>query len=135
MAGGFIQSHASGGTIYQFITLKGHIQPLAMMVQDVTRPGVDGQAYRQEAKRAEKFKLMGIVDCDDMAAAATLLGVMKGLQGSLVDMKDDYGIVKTNVMMLGVTKTDQIPLITAVGGISTNKGALLTLEFQMQLTA
>ena len=42
-----------GGGELQFISLKGLVQSLAMVVQDISRPGVDGHAYRQDAKRAQ----------------------------------------------------------------------------------
>src|SRR6185437_4330345 len=61
-----------------FIRLEGDIDPPGMQTTDITRPGVDGRAFRQDAYRGNPFDLQGIVDTDDPTDLLNAYGSMKG---------------------------------------------------------
>jgi hypothetical protein len=42
-------------TTFNWITLRGEVEPLGMVLEDVTRPGVNGHAYRQVGQRGQAF--------------------------------------------------------------------------------
>lgn len=115
-----------------FISLRGLVQPVMMAMEDVSRPGVDGHAYRHMALRSPPFEMLGIVDCDDFPAARSLIETLSELQGFTVTVVDDFGTTFSNVMVLRV-EPDQIrPALVAVGGVSSGKAALLTIRLQLQ---
>lgn len=122
------------GHIYQFVTLKGHWKPLAEVLEEITRPGQHGQAYRRTGRRADPYEMIGIVDCNSMVAARLLYVELTSLQGELVDLVDDYGTPVSNVAVLKVERVSQRPILAAVGGVSASKQAILVVRFVMQLT-
>lgn len=119
---------------FAFITLKGQVQPFGLAVEDITRAGVDGVAYREMALRAPPFELIGIRDHDDFDAAAGFVQDISALQGRLVTIVDDYSREFPNVLMLSAVRLDLRPILSAVGGIRPNPKAMLTMRFVMQLT-
>lgn len=123
----------SGETV-QFITLKGQAQELGLTVEETTRKGVDGHAFRKDARRATPFDLQARVDCDSMLDAQIVYETLLGARGSLVGLTDDYGQTYANLMLLDVEKTAVLPLLAAVGGVSTDKKALLTVRLKLQAT-
>lgn len=115
-----------------FISLRGLVQPITMALEDISRPGVDGQAFRQMALRSPPFEMLGVVDCDDFAAARSLIQNLGELQGGTVSVTDDFGSTFDNVMLLRVAPEQTRPALIAVGGVSSGKGAILTVRLQMQ---
>jgi hypothetical protein len=98
-----------------FIRLDGNIDPPGMQVEDITRPGVSGRAYRQDNVRGDEFELQGIVDTDD---PIDLLASYKEMQGSIVSIQHLGGLY-TNYLVKMV-KSVEAPTFVAlpVGGIN-----------------
>lgn len=133
MAGGQITPSAGGGP-FTFITLKGEIQSLAKVVDDVTRPGVDGHAYRENAKRGRIYEMVGLRDYLDNAAAVAEYADLMALQGTIVTVIDDRGATAQNVMVLEVERLALEPMLKSVGGLVANSTYLMTMRFLMQNT-
>jgi hypothetical protein len=129
-------SITDGTTSTNFITFKGQVQKLGMHLEDVTRPGVDGHAFRKESQKSATFQLEGRRDVDNNAAAGTLFATLKSTyQGKIVTVVDDMGTTHTNLVCLDVERVDSFTLLRAVGGVSTSKGAFLAVRFTLQATA
>jgi len=121
---------------FLFITLKGTVEPGTGENLDViTRPNVNGVAYRKIGKRSNPFVMSGIVDSLTEASAKDLVYDYKELQGTLVTIKDERGRTWTNVAVLGVRTVSIIPIKTSVGHLSvTNPTQLLTTQWTLQHT-
>jgi len=131
MPGGSI---ASGSSTYDFISLRGQPQSQGMMLEELARPGVDGQAYRQVARRAQPFQMIGVRDVADDSAARDLIVTLKSMQGQTVTVTDDFGITTPEVMLLQVELLDRKPIVASAGGLTSGATRLVTLGFIMQLT-
>lgn len=115
---------------YDFLSLRGDLVPgNAVQVEEITRPGVGGIAYRHTGARGEPFRMVSLVDTATAAAAATLLRNYKALQGYLTTLADDTGQIWTNVMVLRVTP-DQPRQVLAASGIVY----LVRCEWALQMT-
>ena len=101
---------------YDFITLKYGNAPLGENVEEITRPGVDGIAYRKTGKRAVPFYMTGITTETSKGAVKTLVENYKKLQGTLVTVVDDIGNSWTNVMVLQMDYLGTKKVVSPVGG-------------------
>jgi hypothetical protein len=131
MPGGSI---TSGANTFDFITLRGTPQSQGMIVEELPRPGVDGQAYRELGRRAEPFEMIGVRDVESDAAARHWIVALRQLQGTLVTVTDDFAITTPNVMLLLAAPLERKPLLAAAGGLTTGATRLVILRFLMQLT-
>lgn len=127
-------SISSADGTWQFISLRGQVAEPTLQLEDISRPGVNGVAVREVHRRAEPFEMIGTRDADDTAAANTLLSELQALQGKLVTLIDGYGVTWNNVVVWKAQRVNNDKILKAAGGVSTNKGALLTVRFLMQLT-
>lgn len=128
-------SISNGSTTYSFITLKGEVQPIGLMLEDITRPGVNGHAFREQALHAVPFDLLGVRDVNDLNAVATTMSAMiTAYQGKIVTVVDDMGTSHANLVCLRVERVSAQKLLAAVGGVSSGKGALLVVRFTLQST-
>ena len=128
-------SITNGTTTHPVIQFDGQVQPLGLQLEDVTRPGVDGHAYRRVARHGPPFELVAHLDVDDNAAAdATFRAMVAAYQGRAVTVVDDMGTSHAGLMCLGVRRVDAFRVLSAVGGISAGKGAMLVAAFLLQST-
>lgn len=116
-----------------FVTLKGQVQRAGLVVEDVTRPGVDGHAYRELARMGKPFEMIGMRDCLTFTTANAVYDALLLMQGTLVPVTDDYGAVFTGVMLLEVEKLELRPIRTPVGGVEAGSLAWLVVRFLMQV--
>lgn len=130
MPGGSI----SGATTHNFITLKGEIQSLAQVVGDISRPGVDGHAYRRDAKRGKLFEMIGLADFASQGDAVAAYIELCAMQGTLVDVIDDRGTAGDEIMLLEVEREALEPMRASVGGLVANSEWLQRVRFRMQKT-
>ena len=121
---------SDGTNTVTFTRISGQPNALAEQVQDVTRPGIDGQAYRQIAKRADPFEIdvFGNEASESAIHSASL--IMFGFQGKLVTLTDDRGRDFFNVMVLRVREIERFRMLNTTNG---NLWAL-RMRARMQLT-
>jgi hypothetical protein len=121
-------------TTFDWISLRGEVEPLGMVLEDVTRPGVNGQAYRQVGQRGQAFEMVGVADYASLAAANTAYASLKALVGSPGSIIDDYAITSSlNIILLDVRRLGIRPVRSAVGGLLAGSGqALLTVRMTLQ---
>lgn len=115
------------------LRLKGIIEPATgEKLQDITRPGVDGVAYRKVGKRASRTQLTTIVDLAS-GNVETEIDEYKALEGTLVTIVDEAGITWSNVAVLMVRPLPIRRVASSVGGI--NGGTrILTCQWVVQAT-
>lgn len=124
----------TGGPSFDWITLKGEGELLGMALEDVSRPGVKGHAYREDAKRAEPFWMTGSADYASLALANLAYADLKASVGKPATVLDDYGVTWLNLMLLRVDCIRKIPVRNAVGGLLGGAGqALLVARMLFQV--
>jgi len=118
------------------LDLTGAVVPATgQTVEDITRAGVDGTAYRQIGKRGPPFTMTSLVDVQTTAAAATLDGTYKALQGTLVTVVDCVGNSWSNVAVLDVSPIRIQAVTCATAGKSgANPGCLVSATWTLQCT-
>jgi hypothetical protein len=125
-------------TDYEFTLLvAGEVDQLGELVEEITRPGIDGHAYRQLGLRAEPFDLTALVDIEDDSSTDPIqarMATYKSLQGSLCDLEDGFGETYSNLMILGVRLLSAQALVGSVGHISNDPAYLLSVGFTLQAT-
>jgi len=129
-------SISSDSQTFNFITLKGEMEPLGMVVEDVTRPGVNGHAYREDARRGDVFEMVGFADYTSHTLAESSYASMKARQGKLATVTDDRNTIAQNVMILSVEKVANRPIRGNIGGLTVAGSALalLVVRFRLQRT-
>jgi hypothetical protein len=99
------------------IALKeGDLDPAGITVEDITRPGLDGVAYRQLGTRGETTQLTAIVDCLGPSGADAMLSAMKGLQGTIVTIIM-RGMTYNNFLVVNFTPISRHACI-GLGGVT-----------------
>ena len=114
------------------LTLRGEFQTLAQTLEPITRPNIDGVAYRVVGQRGGPFRMLSIVDVDDDAAAEALADTYKALIGTLVTVLDDHGQTHTNIVVLDSRILRKQPVKQAGGGLSTSQGYLVTTVWTLE---
>lgn len=118
-----------------FITLKNPVQVPQQVVQEITRDGLPGVAYRLLGRRGKPFDLVGVVDSDSATAAESLLTRLASAVGGMCSVTDDHGNQFSDVMLLDVQREDQRKIQAGVGGVSTSKGYLVAVRLTCQIAA
>jgi hypothetical protein len=122
-----------GGVVFQWISLRGEVEPLSMLLEDVSRPGVDGHAYRQEGRRGRIFQMLGTADCATLALASAAHATLKARVGNAAAVVDDYGVMTTDLMLLDAERLRISPIAGVVGGLLGGGGqALLRVRLVLQ---
>lgn len=98
-----------------FISLEGDLDPDGLMVEEITRPGVAGVAFRELAKRGSPSRLVGTVAVASSTVADLLMTTYKSFQGTLVSITLRE-VVRTNYIVLDVRILDRFEVATPVGG-------------------
>lgn len=117
---------------YFFVTKKG-MDPIgpAMRIDDITRDGVDGQAYRQKAKRAPVVMWETEVDTN---APTLLFEAYQALQGTLQTVYGDDLQPFSNVAILDVQRVHVKRVLNPVGGVTPGGIWVLKAHWTMQGT-
>ena len=118
----------------EVLRISGEFQTLAEEVEVITRPNVDGAAYRTMGQRSTPFRMTSVVDVDDAADAETLADTYKALKGTLVTIVDDHGQTHNYVAVLDVDIVRKKKLIVGVGGLSASMGYLVEAAWTLQET-
>lgn len=121
---------------YSFITLEGGLNPgSGEQLEEITRPGVDGVAYRRIGRRGVPFRMQSLADVANAANAHSLILNYKALQGGLVTLVDETGQSWFNVMVLRV-QCSQPKYVTGMSGGLTGgqTGYLVSADWLLQMT-
>lgn len=100
-----------------FIRIDGVIPKKGRQLSDVTRPQVDGRAFRWEGDASDVGQIVAITDVDSAATAEALRASYAALQGTVVTIYRE-GIAHTNYLILKAELTDSQYVETAVGGLT-----------------
>ncbi|MCO6456791.1 MAG: hypothetical protein J5I93_15945, partial [Pirellulaceae bacterium] len=114
-------ANVQGGKIgdQYFTALEGPMDPTGVQLMEITRPGVNGVAYKQLGSRGRPSQLRGLALVSSQSAAATLITTYKSLIGTTVTIVH-RGQNWTPFLVLDVMLADQ-PRTSpqSVGGISS----------------
>ena len=121
------------GNRYLFISLKGHLNPSGQLVQDITRPGIDGVAFRLQGLRNEPQEMISIEPLSSILVKTTRMDRYRALQGKPVRVTDDFD-QDFNAVVLRADFSDLKPLIKSVGGLVTNPAAFLYVKWTLYVT-
>jgi len=99
-----------------FISLRGALQPFGERLEEITRAGVDGVAFRKLGKRSQPYQMMSVVDVADAAAASAEIEACKALQGTLQTVTEDNSNATEEVAVLLVEVSAVQPIATPSGG-------------------
>jgi len=100
-------------------------------VENITRPGVDGQAYRRRGRRGQSYQLRGVVDLVDEEAVELMRLELGRLSGPICRVKR-RGIVIENQVLRTFRVTSRRKTLLSVGGLTGHRtsgvSARVTLE-------
>ena len=115
------------------ITIKGGLTPPGESVEEITRPGHDGHAYKRFGERAPRAELTSIRDVDAVAGVAAHILACVALKGTLITVIDDVGVTMNNVMVIEVETVRSREVGTPVGGVTAGNH-LIAMRWLMQMT-
>ncbi len=99
-----------------FIELEGEVIPKGLVLENISRPFVDGIAYRERATRGDPFELFGTRDATTIADAEAFKETYKALIGTFVDVvQRDF--TSGTMLVIEAVVTDIFRVETPVGGI------------------
>lgn len=110
-----IASNSIGGQ--SFIRLDGVIPKKGRQLTNVTRPQVDGVAFRWDGDASDVGQLVGVVDVSSAATAEALRASYTSLQGTVVTIVRE-GVSHSNYLVLRAEMTDSQYVETPVGGLT-----------------
>lgn len=102
----------------EFIELQGDLSEPGIEVEEITRPWVDGVAFRRMGTRGRPMQLRGLVDVANAAAADALLDTYKALQGTLVTIRMKT-VNRANYIVLNVEILGRRKVSTVSGGTTS----------------
>ncbi len=125
----------------QFLTVRRPTAPPAEEPEDITRPNVDGVAFRKTGKRGDHYQLLATVDLVDSAAVKARIDASMDLCGTVVTVIDDIrdgggnGTSWTNQLVMGARVVNANRVESAVGGLGgTASKFILVIEFDLRDT-
>lgn len=124
------------GTLFRFIRLFGAVADQTEQVESISRPGIDGVAFRTIGKKSEGTQWNAVRDVETKSDAAQLVSDLRSLQGEFVELGDEIGTRFFNVMVL-LAQANGTPrrITTAVGGREGGDGEyIVSMVFQLQFT-
>src|SRR5579862_8040867 len=65
------------------VSLIGDLAPEGEILEEITRKGVDGRAWRQLSQKGASTQLQGMIDCDGMSNADATISDLMELQGTV----------------------------------------------------
>lgn len=106
------------GPWFPFVELRGSVPPgMQQGLSDITRGGVNGQAYRQEGLRAHVFTMLALRDYTDAAAYKTEHLELRKLVGETLYLLDKHGQSYDDVILLGVKAVQDKAVVRVMGGL------------------
>lgn len=121
------------GRIVTMLDLKGAPDPGGMMLENITRPGFDGVAFRQLGRRGEPFSLYCLIDEATPTSAANTRQALKDAQGQTVTLTDNFGRVWYDLVLLRMTVIEERAIDGAIGSSgATASTVLLSLVLDLQ---
>ena len=111
---------------------------LGQTLEEITRAGVDGHAFRRLGLRADPFQIDTVVDLEDAEAAEDEYAAYKALQGTLVSLVEPDATEHADLAVLRVTIVSRQAIATSVGGVNLDAGdagTLLRCRWTLQATA
>lgn len=103
---------------YTQITIRGAVDTGAgENLENITRPHVDGIAFRKIGKRGRPVEVVTVVDVASGSAAKTEFENYEALQGTLITVVDDAANSWANVAVLSVHRAGIRAVTTPVGGV------------------
>lgn len=120
---------------YNFLSMIGPaLGPPAETLEDISRLGLDGHAYRKVGKRSEPVQVQTLIDVADAAAAKTLTENYLGIQGTLVTVTDAHGNAEEHVCVLRVGDFRVSEFKTGVGMTSDANTLLVRALWTLQVS-
>lgn len=116
-----------------FAIMQGVLLPSGESVEEITRAGVHGHAFRLHGKRNPPSVLRTIADAADAATAETVIASYRAAIGTIVTVSDAREQSIENVIVLDcrILSSRHSPII--VGGASAS-GIVITAEWVLQRT-
>lgn len=115
-------------TTTTFVVVNVDIRKPGLMTEEVTRPGVDGKAFRKVSTRGGTLIVNGWVDASDAAARDGLVTTITSFVGKIVTIDDSFGVTHTNILVRDVRELRRAPVAAVVGGLSTNPAFQVNFE-------
>jgi hypothetical protein len=113
----------------------GKLNRQGITLREISRPGVDGQAYQDVGMRARASQVRTFGDFDTDADAEQRLRQYKALQGTLVTVVDETDQTFSNVCVLSVEAVATPRYPAAAGGLAeTTARTGLTCVWLLQVT-
>ncbi len=118
-----------------FLSLQGALNTACgELLTEITRPGVDGVAYRREGRRGEASRLQTAQDFSSADDAAAHVEACQLLQGSIVDIVDDHGREWTSYIIIRATHSSTQAIHGRVGGSGFGSGYLVRMAWVVRAT-
>lgn len=108
--------------------------PPGTVLEEISRPGVDGHEYRDQGERSEPFTVTALVDVTSAAAAAAMIETVKALQGTLVTVYDDRSQQYDETCVERVRCQGIREVKTAVGYVNAAPTHDVAFEITLRLT-
>lgn len=118
----------SDDALAKFVSLKCiDPQTFQPVIEPISRPNVDGYAFRKLAKKGKPWRVIAMRDFPSMADAEAAVQYLRdGLIGELCDITTRANTTYGRMMCLEVTQLDVREVMNASGGLSAADPGIFT---------
>lgn len=119
-----------------FISIDWDRSQLGMSVIDITRPGTNGHAFREQGQKSRTTRAITSANYSSNNAMKSTFDTFKSLyQGDFRDIEDDFGTTFDAVMIVDVQVLEEVYVETVSGGAPDVDGKYLqTLQWMLRET-
>ena len=111
-----------------FLRIRGAVNPGNMeTLREITRPGVDGVAYRKEGQKGIPSNLETSADFASNAAAKAHVVACQEMVGGVYSITDDLGNTWDNFVILKVIHRTTDKMLSRQGGGGSGSGYLVRM--------
>lgn len=113
----------------EFIRLDGEIAPPGIEVEEISRPFVDGRAFRRQHVRATPTTLMAVTDVANQTDANAFIVDALEMRGTVQDIVFRT-LTYSDCLIVDVQPLNRTTCSVAVGGINNGK-IIIVLQFSV----
>lgn len=123
-----------GQAALDFLILRGEFRRSGSTVEDVTRPNVDGNAFRRRARKTGSAPFISIRDAADESGVAALRAAYAAAIGRTCEILDGRGRTWSDIVVQDVEIIEVRPITGMVGGLESEPEYIVTAQWALHPT-
>ena len=116
-----------------FAGWSGVIRPAEEVLQEITRPNIDGHDYRKLGERGPLSEIITTAIVADGETAKTTIEAYAALKTQIVEVEDQHESLWTSVMVLGIEILLSKAVAACAGTYAEATGVMIVARWTLQV--